>query len=152
MIRLVWLDRFMAFLCLVLVLFIVTMGWLISSEKQLNDSFSADKAQENQTRQNVHTFKQPAVKAYHPAPASSGNARRMYEYVETAADDNADGILNVSAASGRQAENTGYQWAASHQITQLADCNVLSSAYINGCRSYVEVSQYVNQAKPSFSL
>lgn len=146
MIRLVWLDRFLAFLCIVLILFIVTMGWLISSEKKLSITFAADTAS-----QSVHEYRQPAVKAYTPAPASSTSARRMYQYIQNS-EDGTDGMVNVAASSNHSNHGTGYQWAASHNVSQMADCNVLSSEYIDGCRNFVEVNQYVSTAEPSLSL
>ncbi len=145
MIRLVWLDRFLAFLFLVLVLFIVTMGWLISSEKKLSDTFASATVQTS-----LREIRQPAVKAYNPAPASSTDARHMYDYIQGSREESAEGIVNVS--STKQHDNTGYQWAANHDARDIHDCDVLASEYIAGCRSYVEVNQYVSQAEPSLSL
>ena len=146
MIRLVWLDRFLAFLCIVLILFIVTMGWLISSEKKLSITFAADTVS-----QNVHEYKRPAVKAYSPAAASSTGARRMYQYIQNSEDDT-DGIVNVATSNDASNHGNGYQWAASHNVTRFSDCDVLASDYIDGCRNYVEVNRYVSTAEPSLSL
>lgn len=146
MIRLVWLDRFLAFLCIVLILFIVTMGWLISSEKKLSITFAADTAS-----QNVHEYKRPVVKAYSPAAASSTGARRMYQYIQNS-EDGTDGIVNVATSSNSSNHGNGYKWAASHNVTRFSDCDVLSSEYIDGCRNYVEVNRYVSTAEPSLSL
>lgn len=150
MIRLVWLDRFLAFLCLVLILFIVTMGWLIGSERKLSETFAADTVQ-----QNVRELKQPSVKPYAPAPASSNTARRMYEYrqdnhEESSHEASSDGIVNVSGS--KQHDSTGYQWAASHNVRYMSDCDVLAPEYVDGCRSYIEVNHYVSTADPSLSL
>lgn len=145
MIRLVWLDRFLAFVFLVLILFIITMGWLINSEKKLSDTFAVDGMQKS-----IRDTRQPTVKPYNPAQASSTNARHMYEYMQDSQDNSVQGIVTVS--SSKQNDNTGYQWAASHAVSDIGDCDVLASEYIDGCRNYVEVNRYVSEVEPSLSL
>ena len=151
MIRLIWLDRFLAFLFLILILFVVTMGWIISSEHKLTSDFAHDTLEKS-----IRVTKSSTVKPYSPAPATaSSDVRSMFNYVQAKQGTRNGETLNeevLEVASSSSDDSVGYQWAATHGVTQASECDVLSSEYIDGCHNFVEVNQYVRKTEPSFSL
>lgn len=129
-------NRFLALLVSVAVMFIILLGWIIHHENKLTNTA-------NEQVQPAH-IAAPALKQYHPAPASSPIAvQHMYTQLHTKQQQHF--IQQVSNTQQNTSFDNGYQWAETHAVSNVNQCQSLPIDSIDGCKNFVETNQYLSQ-------
>lgn len=148
MIRLVWLNRFLALLVFLLFFFVMTVGSVIVNETSRSSQQSFVKSDAPQMIEVPHKTKTSSQ--YIPAPASASLAvKKVYNHIDNR---NKQEVYVQPNSNQANTFNEGYDWAMSHTVKQLSQCEHLSDASFEGCRSFVEVNHYVRQTQSNLNL